>query len=132
MKVYLVTSGEYSDYKVEAIFDDKELAKKFISLHGKHCCNDEIEEFEMNKYKSDTEKGLCGYGIWMERNGKYKIHSEILSHECQNKLSFTYNNEYLVVYCLAKSEEHAVKIANEKRTQILALDRWGINNPLGE
>lgn len=34
------------------------------------------------------------------------------------------------VYCYANDEQHAVKIANEKRTEILALNRWGQNNPL--
>lgn len=32
MKVYVVTSGEYSDYSIEAVFTNKEIAWKFASM----------------------------------------------------------------------------------------------------
>lgn len=34
MKVYIVTSGTYSDYGIEAIFSTEELAKEYIDIHG--------------------------------------------------------------------------------------------------
>lgn len=50
-KVYVVTSGEYSDYGIEAIFDNQEEAQKYIDLHrkyNKYCRLNDLEEYELN------------------------------------------------------------------------------------
>lgn len=36
MKVYLVHHGEYSDYAVDAIFADENMAEKYCELHNKY------------------------------------------------------------------------------------------------
>ena len=33
-KVWVVTSGEYSDYSIDAIFGDEETAKRFVAEGG--------------------------------------------------------------------------------------------------
>ncbi len=38
--VYVVTSGEYSEYHIEAVFSTLKLAKHFAKLLGKH---DDVE-----------------------------------------------------------------------------------------
>lgn len=52
-KVYVVTSGEYSDYGIKAVFDDIDKAQQYIDLHKKYGngiseINDDIEEYILN------------------------------------------------------------------------------------
>jgi len=51
MKVYVVTTGEYSDYTIQGIYDSSEKAEYVRTLLEKHhysyCIND-VEEWEVN------------------------------------------------------------------------------------
>lgn len=60
-KVYVVSSGSYSDYKVEAIFSTKKLAEEFETLVPDLDYND-IEEYEFDPPTADLIKR--GYSIW--------------------------------------------------------------------
>ena len=48
-KIYVVTSGQYSDYIIEKIFEKKEDAEKYLSLVNNKWCiyNNDIEEYEL-------------------------------------------------------------------------------------
>ena len=54
MIVYVVTTGSYSDYHIEAVFHDKEQAELFCATHGIH--GDDIEEYDTEEYTSTTEE----------------------------------------------------------------------------
>jgi len=60
--IYVVTFGEYSDYKIEGIFNTKELAKEYIckSSYGRY----HIEEYELNNPDRQCIKmvGIDEYG----------------------------------------------------------------------
>ena len=44
-KVYIVTSGTYSDYAIEKVFDNREDAERYICLHDNDGCLDmRVEE----------------------------------------------------------------------------------------
>lgn len=45
MKIYVVTSGYYSDYRIQRVFTDKKLAQKYISMFNGYD-EAEIEEYE--------------------------------------------------------------------------------------
>lgn len=45
-KIYVITSGEYSDYRVDAVYSTKELAEDFIQHNGNDYC---IEEYDLDK-----------------------------------------------------------------------------------
>lgn len=45
-KIYIVTSGEYSDYDINAVFSTKELANDYVQQHGTECC---IEEYNIDE-----------------------------------------------------------------------------------
>jgi hypothetical protein len=73
MKVYIVTSGSYSDYTIEAVFTDKGQAELYGAIYKY-----EIEEFETDEYKIEGkkedlkeawmyEKGLDLFGLLYER-----------------------------------------------------------------
>jgi hypothetical protein len=46
-KVYIVTHGEYSSYRIDAVFDKLELAEEYIRLHDAYYYNP-VEEWELN------------------------------------------------------------------------------------
>lgn len=48
MKIYLVTTGEYSDYRVEGAFSTKEKAEKLIAKFKKYKTESYIEEYELD------------------------------------------------------------------------------------
>lgn len=51
-KIYIVTQGEYSDYRIVTVFDNKEEAQKFIDFKNKYAgmfCDYILEEYDMQK-----------------------------------------------------------------------------------
>ena len=58
MKIYIVTSGEYSDYHINAVFSTKEEAEKYCALNNKagdNWTDCEIEEWDTQDYKIEGE-----------------------------------------------------------------------------
>lgn len=49
-KVYVVTSGWSSDYKVEGVFSTKENAEKYVSVFGEKNDSFSIDEWEVDEY----------------------------------------------------------------------------------
>lgn len=63
MKIYVVTSGEYSSYGIEAVFSTHEKAEKFIALkHDEsiYSWNEEyyIEEYDVDSYEIISKEPL--------------------------------------------------------------------------
>ena len=48
-KIYVITSGEYSDYSIDAIFSDEKTAKKYVEVHTEHFWRPRIEEWNMDE-----------------------------------------------------------------------------------
>ncbi len=59
-KIYIVTSGEYSSYSVEAVFDSEALAKKFIDSVKTTTTdiNEKIEAYELNIFKKQMRNAV--------------------------------------------------------------------------
>jgi hypothetical protein len=126
-KLYVVTSGEYSDYEISAIFDTKELAEKYIdSFSLGYYTEMRIEEYDLNPNKAALKKGHKAYFVRMDKDGNTK---EINILDCDygfdDGISYTHDQKLMNVHCFAKDEKHAIKITNEKRIQVLAYDTWG-------
>ncbi len=125
-KIYLVTSGSYSDYKVEAVFDDKALAQKFIDSFKKGGWNEMgIEEFELNPHNQKLKKDYIPYFLRMDKVGKaYGIDVADSSYGFENEdPGFDIKGD-MFLHVFAKDETHAIKIANEKRAQLIAMNKW--------
>jgi hypothetical protein len=129
-KIYVVTRGEYSDYGICAMFTEKKLAQAFIDsfkIDGYGGFND-IEEYELNPYKNDLKAGRKAYSLRMNVEGNTTDVEQADSTYGFNSsigISFTHNKEWMNVFCFAKDETHAIKIANEKRVQYIAANAWG-------
>lgn len=134
-KVFVVTSGEYSDYGIDAIFSTRELAKAFIDMFDKNEWKDfNIEEWDINPNETHLKQNRKPYFLRINKVGDVKD-LEVADSAYGFKqdisfadISYTVNDEWMNVRCFANDNAHAVKIAGEKRAQILASNLWGTAN----
>ncbi|MFH1740207.1 MAG: hypothetical protein ABIH23_14460 [bacterium] len=127
-KVLVVTDGEYSDYRVEAVFseDKRDLAEIYRQRYG-----GEIEEYELNPAEQQLREGWSHWLVRMDRDGNIPPHYEPSSSFTDESKSKVYirnahpSRELIGTFHVkAQSAEHAIKIANELRIQIVADNNW--------
>ena len=124
--IYLVSKGEYSDYDIVAVFEKKEDAQLFIDKFQIDYHNDmEIETRVLNPWIPELKKGLRPHRVRIDKVGN--ISECILNDDiptCSVSDFFFDCIQRLVVDCMAKDKNHAIKIANEKRIMAIAENRW--------
>ncbi len=131
MKVYMVTSGEYSDYGVCGIFSTKEKAEKYIKFmlrDSEHRWNEfnDIEEIELDSYEELINSNDNIYHGYMNEEGNQIRDITINNDMFELANSFAIGNDerygglFMHYYVRADSPEKAVKIANDKRAQIIS------------
>lgn len=121
--IYIITRGDYSSYRILCATTDKKIAKAILAKSG----GARMETYEeptiddFNKLKSHDR-----YVVIMDKNGNTK--STTMSND---EYKFALYNEYaiwrdetLCVTTWATNALHAIKIANELRTQLLAAQRY--------
>lgn len=129
-KVYVVTSGQYSDYGIDAIFTTKELAEKFIDSFLKMYNEMEIEEWDLNPNEQHLKQNRKPYFLRINKNGNISdVEQRDSSFGFKQNIpvantSYTHDKLWLNVECFADDEAHAVKIAGEQRARLLASDLW--------
>jgi len=133
--IYVVTHGDYSDYHICGVFDNQENAEAYREWHR----FDAVEKYSLNPSLPAMRKGYNSYSVCMWRNG-YIRDIQVL-HEPASVEEQTELNHYPVsgpvasgtgagpAWCLqgvvlARNKEHAVKITNEKRVQLIAIGTW--------
>jgi len=125
-KVYVITKGEYSDYRIVGIFDDKYQAEKYHAKHniGTYGGVNDIEEYELNElHQSDDPY----YEIRCSKDGYIKIDDiDNYNPKDEQRISWDYNDRepYMYITLQAKSPEHAIKSANERRAMSIANGDW--------
>lgn len=128
-KIYVVTAGDYSDYRIVAMFSTKKLAQSFIDSFAASTVYDrfnDVEEYELNPFKSDLSAGRKPYIVRMCKDGQVKQVKLVEASDFHQSDRYSYGNE-INISCFANDETHAIKIANERRVQIIAMNRWGID-----
>ena len=123
--IYVATSGEYSDYRICAVFDDRELALKYNDGE-----ENGIEEWELNPGEKRLREGIRVYSVRMDRDGNVEQCFPSWSDGEESEsvdyfLSWTHPGPSLKKYrftarVVCASEEQAVKAANERRARYLA------------
>ena len=117
-KVYVVTSGEYSDYGINAVFSTEELANAAVDVVNKDRKYDHarVEVYELDAVDF-TVPGMTLYNVRMKLNGY------VLSVNKATYLDFEFNvypessdGGHLVTTIASDSAEGAIKVANERRT----------------
>lgn len=136
MKVFLVSTGRYSEYAVRGIFSTEEKA-----LYAKKYWNSEndIEPFELDALP-EHPKDCFFFQVAMDRNGNFdRAKSSPLRQYCGFSESGVspcepdaFARDYRLIgltnhwmfYVWAHDETHAIKIANERRTALIATGKW--------
>lgn len=124
MKVYVITTGEYSDYRICAVTLDKEKAEKLkIKCDPLDYTGARIEEYDTDEceafydgdiYRVHFDVGGCVYTIAKSEPTSYAL--EML----KAKPHFDAISHLLIVYVSADSAEAAIKIAAERRAKYIA------------
>lgn len=122
MMVYVVTDGDYSDYHIVGVFSTKEAAE--ASRGG------DVEEWQLDAIPPRSAN-LAVYKVDMWRDGdvrdarKYGGTMNYRSPKVEVYMSGTDNPDkpdtaHICVFCWARDDLHAIKIANECRAQLIA------------
>jgi len=125
--VWLV-EDEYNDYRATGVFSSKENAKMYAKAYG----GDVVERI-LDPEIQNLKHGLKRWDVWMMKDGTdVRAYVSTVNDELGVELVWphvkdAWRNKGLRVVCLAKDEEHAITIANEKRTQMIADGRWPDN-----
>jgi hypothetical protein len=126
-KVWLVSTGDYSEYHVHGVYSTEEKA-----LVAKEAYNaDKIEERELDAMP-DSPPGLYGWLVRMDQDGNtehiYRVSNDVMKGEYGWHPARTMGGDAkigFVNFCVwARDQEHAVKIANEKRAGLIASGEW--------
>jgi len=123
MKVYVVTTGEYSAYGTNAIFTDAEKAKEYSELLDD---SNGVDEWETDPVVPEHPKGTLSFSGGIDRGGDIFVRRGDPDARSERREYINAPGEYhysLVVW--ARDKDHARKIVAEKRARILALNLWG-------
>ena len=121
--IFLITSGSYSDYQFHAAFTDEGNAEKYVKSFGLSN-NFAIERCKLNPHTKEVNENYKPYDLVMTKEGEC-VGIENADEHSNFDMWFSYDKKRLVLCLFAKDETHAIKIANEKRAQILAANLWG-------
>jgi hypothetical protein len=124
--IYVVTEGEYSDYGIEALFSERETAEKYAKRRNG---NDKystarVEEYPLDAAREARSDGLAQYAVVMGKDGNNARASESLDAGYLCVITHYLGGEHLHLTVDARDKAHAIKIANEKRGQIIATEQW--------
>jgi len=124
MKVYIVTSGSYSDYGIHEVFSTEDEAKKYIDAVGTD--DDwEVEEYEVDPTDWKDSRGI--YCIKINRmSGNVSVgyrYDETERYADHNKVDcFQYEGGDLIrMWLKGNSREGVKKVAAERWIQVKAL-----------
>jgi len=134
MKVYLVSEGCYSDFTIIGAFSTPEKAKDAADYFN---ANEHIDEYEIDQDAKQRPVGMKSFSVTMDREGNVVkdewSHTNVI-HECSgsnadNDVIYPYGGyrgmpTHASFHVWARDEEHAVKIANEKRGALLLSNGW--------
>ena len=124
MKVYVVTDGDYSDYHICGVYSTKELAE-----HGKALFSGRYGAAGVEEYELDDDKGvpfgMLPWGVRMGRDGEAREAERESADGQPLKEWAPYGDDETVYFeMFATDEQHAIKIANERRAGLIASGEW--------
>ena len=124
MKVWLVSQGYYSDYSIEGVFSSENLANEFAALYSE-ASGAEVEEFVVDDLA--IRPGMLYFWIEIDRDGN-TYHNAQGSPPTSRFVDDIYPlHKSMQMGIWARDIEHAIKIANEKRVQLIADNEWTLD-----
>jgi len=127
-KVYVITKGEYSDYRICAIYSNKEKAEGMVNLFSDEWAQATIEEWPLDIFPSLDK---IRYIVFVRKNGDVANiitrRDELLSAKDFKNYVVDWEGEGGWVFQIwAKDEKHAIKIAGEWRRKLLSEEKAGV------
>lgn len=130
MKVYVITEGEYSSYHIVGVTADKKVAETYCNLRSGHDkygfgFSPTIEEYDTDFLSYGANPDYKCYRV-TATNGVFKAtgddfgfkHTEIVEQVDAWKRKDGVHTA--TMYCITKSEEQAIKIAQDKMARYKA------------
>jgi hypothetical protein len=118
-EIYVVTEGQWSDYSIVGVYSTKSLAERAAKVF-----NGSVETYELDEYAAPLAQGKKVFFVRMHRDGEVIEAHPYNSDHLLNITDFDHWGN-LITSVWAKDEQTAVKIANECRLQLVAMNRWG-------
>lgn len=114
--VYVVTSGEYSDYAIDCIFDTLEEAEKYVMIHSNGNPDDmRVEEYPLNSVSLEgdvniDDAGYCYTGReWIPmRRSRFEERKKYMTQWCTTRGTL-----YPYVWLPEKDTAKATKILED-------------------
>lgn len=135
-KVYVVTSGCYSDYDIDSIWSTKKKAQDYIDFVNRYSeAPYKINNYIKEHILDEPEKREYETTVYMEKNGNVvdtttrcdTWHSAYPISFISDYWSFEHpeKKDVVSIHVMTHDKERAIKVANEKRAAILAMNLWG-------
>ena len=127
--MFIVTSGCYSDYQIEAVFSSEERAKEYINANG---TDDNWEISEYNVDSESVDKVNAIYGVDIDVNtGEVTVFGRCkqdtgwdYSHYSERRDCILYDGHRGVrMWIESDSMERVKKVASERWMQVKALQQ---------
>ena len=123
-KVYIVTSGYYSDYHIVAVFDSKEKAEEYVDSSPQYDIH-EPEEWTLNGEQPDRSEHLfCVRSSFTDINPVITSPLPLEEYCDFLKDAIHYNGSDIYLHIASDSREKALKIAAERIRQVKAEEHW--------
>lgn len=117
MKIYVVTSGCYSDYGIDAVFVDKKEAAKFAAVKNKSdsYTTYRIESYETADGKIDIGNNIAGFEYsTFVKNDYFMNETLYVSSNPVPKFKSEASNYWLCVWLEEENYELAEKILRDR------------------
>ena len=129
--IYIVTSGDYSDYRIEGVFSNKEDAQFFADTITENSYYiGEIEKWELDAYNRQGINELCYWDFEYyphkdEWKGKFHTPRSHWRGNPVNKVTKERQGVGIIYYVTTRgtTREEAQKIANEKIMMFIAKEK---------
>lgn len=123
--IYMLTSGCYSDYRVDGIYSAEELALKQKELLDWTGGDADIEEMELDELVGEAK----GFHVAMFDNGDVDVVNPIIVNLVNGKPKHSVCNRFgarlmLSNNVVTEDETVAVKVTNELRARLIAQNLW--------
>ena len=138
MTIYLVSDGEYSDYTVLGLYSTKEKAEEARALYAANY----IEEFELDAIPPHPP-GELRWTVRMKDSGdipdafqafQMPAGADYVPFESDRMFFITQlesrcpKTDGRFMYLWARDKDHAIKIASEKRREMIVSGEWYSND----
>lgn len=135
-KVFVVTTGGYSDYSITGVFTSSERAERYMAT----CSGDverefnPLEEYELDDGIAEIDRGLKLFGVEMNKRGDVikvmlggypsivtaQVSWMKISWDGGRRIDLPTDEHTARMWVWADDQQHAIKVANERRILSLA------------